>query len=269
MRAAHAQILPMNDVRRIEIDGKPIAGGRCPAVCAPLVAATRTALCDELAAVVAKGPDVLEWRADFFERIDDAAAVVAMAREIRERAGAIPLIFTCRAEREGGQRIARPASGIADLLVEVSRARVADIVDYELANAPPDVARVREATRLAGVKLILSHHDFSGTPEPAAMRATFDEAERAGADIAKLAAMPRDLDDVLALLGATCEARRRLSIPIITMSMGAYGALSRMVGGVFGSALTFAVGQSSSAPGQLPIEDLHTVLAIVRRSMGA
>jgi hypothetical protein len=115
----------------------------------------------------------------------------------------------------------------------------------------------------------LVFHDFSGTPEPAAMRATFDEAERAGADIAKLAAMPRDLDDVLALLGATCEARRRQSIPIITMSMGAYGALSRMVGGVFGSALTFAVGQSSSAPGQLPIEDLHTVLAIVRRSMGA
>jgi 3-dehydroquinate dehydratase-1 len=257
----------MDDVKPIEIDGKPIAGGRCPAICAPLVAAGRAALRDEVDAVVAKAPDVLEWRADFFEHVADTAAVVDMAREIRQRAGTIPLLFTCRAEREGGQGIARTASGIADLLAEVSRVRAADIVDYELANAPADIARVRAATRAAGVKLVLSHHDFARTPEPAALRATLDDAERAGADIAKLAAMPRDLDDVLVLLAATLDARRRLSIPIITMSMGPYGALSRMIGGVFGSALTFAVGRTSSAPGQLPIDDLRSVLAIVRRSV--
>ena len=259
----------MNDVKRIQIDGKPIAEGRCPAVCTPLVARSRAALADELATVLPKKPDALEWRADFFEHVDDTAAVVAMGRELRERARDIPLVFTCRAEHEGGQRIARTAAGIADLLEEVSRARVADIVDYELANAPADIARVRAATRAAGVQLILSHHDFVRTPPPAALHATLDDARRAGADIAKLAAMPRDLDDVLVLLGVTLEARRRLSIPLIAMSMGAYGALSRMIGGVFGSALTFAVGQASSAPGQLPIEDLRAVLAIVRRSMVA
>ena len=43
--------------------------------------------------------------------------------------------------------------------------------------------------------------------------------------------------------------------------MGAYGSLSRMVGFVYGSALTWAVGKSSSAPGQVPIEDLRAVLA--------
>ena len=259
----------MNDVKRIQIDGKPIAEGRCPAICVPLVGSSPAALADELAAVLAKGPDALEWRADFFEYIDDTAAVVGMARQIRERARAVPLIFTCRAEREGGQRISRTAAGIADLLEAISGARVADIVDYELANPPADIARVRAATRAAGVQLILSHHDFARTPPPSALHATLDEAERAGADIAKLAAMPCDLDDVLVLLGVTLEARRRLSIPIIAMSMGGYGALSRMIGGVFGSALTFAVAQASSAPGQLPIEDLRAVLAIVRRSMGA
>lgn len=259
----------MNDVKRIQIDGKPIAEGRCPAICAPLVGSSPAALADELAAVLAKGPDALEWRADFFEYIDDTEAVVDMARQIRERARAVPLIFTCRAEREGGQRISRTAAGIADLLEAISGARVADIVDYELANPPADIARVRAATRAAGVQLILSHHDFARTPPPSALHATLDDAERAGADIAKLAAMPCDLDDVLVLLGVTLEARRRLSIPIIAMSMGGYGALSRMIGGVFGSALTFAVAQASSAPGQLPIEDLRAVLAIVRRSMGA
>jgi 3-dehydroquinate dehydratase-1 len=52
------------------------------------------------------------------------------------------------------------------------------------------------------------------------------------------------------------------------MSMGGYGSVSRMVGIVFGSALTFAVGKSSSAPGQIPIEELRTVLATVRRAAG-
>jgi 3-dehydroquinate dehydratase-1 len=40
-----------------------------------------------------------------------------------------------------------------------------------------------------------------------------------------------------------------------------------MFGWVSGSAVTFAVGQSISAPGQIPIEDLATVLAIVRRAI--
>ena len=61
---------------------------------------------------------------------------------------------------------------------------------------------------------------------------------------------------------------RELQIPIISMSMGPYGSLTRMFGFAFGSALTFAVGQSSSAPGQVPIEDLRVVLEIVQRSLG-
>jgi 3-dehydroquinate dehydratase-1 len=37
---------------------------------------------------------------------------------------------------------------------------------------------------------------------------------------------------------------------------------------VFGSSLSFAVGAASSAPGQVPIEDLNTVLGILQKSMG-
>jgi 3-dehydroquinate dehydratase-1 len=53
------------------------------------------------------------------------------------------------------------------------------------------------------------------------------------------------------------------------MAMGPLGAVTRMVGGVFGSSLTFAVGAASSAPGQVPIEELNTVLAVLQKSMGS
>ena len=80
--------------------------------------------------------------------------------------------------------------------------------------------------------------------------------------------MPRDRDDVLALLAATSQAEAKARIPLISMSMGPLGAVTRMIGGVFGSSLSFAVGAGSSAPGQLPIADLAAVYEILARTRG-
>jgi len=79
--------------------------------------------------------------------------------------------------------------------------------------------------------------------------------------------MPNKLEDVLTLLSATLTANQQMQIPVITMSMGAYGSLSRMFGGAFGSAVTFAVGQTSSAPGQMAVEEVNCVLDIVAKHL--
>jgi 3-dehydroquinate dehydratase-1 len=68
------------------------------------------------------------------------------------------------------------------------------------------------------------------------------------------------------VLSATLEASQKLDIPLISMSMGAYGTLTRLFGWTCGSAMSFAVGVAASAPGQVPIEDLRTVLEIVNKS---
>lgn len=55
----------------------------------------------------------------------------------------------------------------------------------------------------------------------------------------------------------------KVIVPILTMSMGQLGVVSRVTGDSFGSCATFgAVGQTS-APGQIPVNDLHTVLHIL------
>ena len=71
----------------------------------------------------------------------------------------------------------------------------------------------------------------------------------------------------LRLLSATLEASQKLDIPLVSMSMGAYGSVTRLFGSAFGSAMTFAIGAGSSAPGQVSIEDLSTVLGIVRKAL--
>jgi 3-dehydroquinate dehydratase I len=86
--------------------------------------------------------------------------------------------------------------------------------------------------------------------------------------VAMVQVMPRDRADVLRLLAATAEADDKARIPLISMSVGPLGSVSRMVGGLFGSWLSFAVGESASAPGQIPVGDLVTVYDIIRRSRG-
>ena len=92
--------------------------------------------------------------------------------------------------------------------------------------------------------------------------------EEAGANVAKVACMPSTPGDTLTLLQATWEASQKMSIPLITMSMGQIGAVSRAVGGLFGSAATFATVGAASAPGQMPVDELKPVLEALDRFSG-
>ncbi len=253
----------------ITVRGVPLAAGRLPAVCAPLVARTPEALRAEAAMVVARQPDLLEWRIDHFAAIADTMEVLAAARELRRQAGSIPILLTRRSRREGGEAITLSEDEVFDLYEAVARAGCADLLDVEIASEMEDITR---AHRLAGeldLGLVLSFHDFQRTPPQAQLLEKFREAHRLGASVAKIALMPQRMEDVHAVLGATLAASRELPIPVVSMAMGPMGAVTRLCGGVFGSALTFAVGAASSAPGQMPINDVRAGLAVLQRAAGA
>ena len=252
--------------RAIEIGGRPLAGGHLPAICAPLVGRSRAALAAEAASVAAKKPDLLEWRVDFFERIADTAEVLAASEAVRQAADGIPILFTRRSLREGGHPIPLTEAQVLALYEAVARSGNVDAMDFEMGNAPADVAQARALTRAQGLPLVLSFHDFQQTPPTAELEARFAQAQALGADVAKVAVMPQSLADVHRLLGATLQASASLPIPVISMAMGALGAVSRVCGGVFGSALTFAVGSTASAPGQMPIEDVRAALEVLQRA---
>ena len=82
-----------------------------------------------------------------------------------------------------------------------------------------------------------------------------------GCDLAKYAVMPQCERDVLTLLDATLTMKEHYpDTPVITMSMGPLGAVSRISGELFGSALTFGTAGTASAPGQLPARTLSAFL---------
>ena len=253
--------------KAIELKGAPSGSGRFPAICAPLVGRTREQLLAEVAVVAAKQPDILEWRVDFFEGIADAAEVVSLAGRIKQVAGGMGVLFTRRCAREGGEKIGIAEEKVVALYRAVCESGHVEFVDFEMGNDPAHLLAVREAARKHGVQLVLSFHDFTGTPPLELLKARFAQAQALGADIAKVAAMPANMDDVLTLLAATLQSSRDLRIPLVSMAMGRFGAVSRLCGWAFGSAVTFAVGQSSSAPGQMPIEDVEAGVALLQRAL--
>jgi 3-dehydroquinate dehydratase I len=249
----------------IDIRGRKL-GAETPLICSPLVGRTHKRILEEAANVVAKAPDVIEWRVDYFEGIGNAAAVLETGRALRAVVGDAPIIFTRRSIKEGGEPIGIGDAEVVRLYDAVGASRLVDFIDFEMGNDPGHVRAVRETTRAQQIRLILSYHNFGYTPGADFLVQRFLEAERLGADVAKVAVMPRDRADVLTLLAATATADAKARIPLISMSMGPLGAVTRMIGGVFGSSLSFAVGEGSSAPGQMPIADLNAVYEVIRRA---
>lgn len=240
----------------LTIRGK-VLGGPVPLICLPLVAADRAALLDQANDILAYDPDVIEWRVDKFEPVRDTRTVLAALEALRETIGDIPLIFTCRVIDEGGfQEIDRKDR--LGLYLSVIASGLIDLADTEISSGEAMIGEISAACRNTGSKLILSYHNFNETPEAEFILDRLSKAKELGGDVAKVAVMPKNYKDVLTLLGATYQARtERLDIPIITMSMGAEGAITRIAGGLFGSDLTFALGRASSAPGQIPIDALR------------
>lgn len=255
----------LEPLKIVEVRGRRLSAGTRPLICTPLIGRNLQIILAELKKVIAKQPDLIEWRADFFERIDSIAEVVNASKQIRQNAGEIPVIFTIRSLREGGQPISLSEDEIVQVHAAICRSKNVDIIDFELSNRKDNLKELRKISLANAIRMIMSYHNFEYTPAPEVLREKFTEAELLGADVAKVAVMSNSLQDVLALLNSTLEAKNAVKIPLITMSMGGYGFLTRLVGGIFGSSVTFAVGENSSAPGQVPIADLQTILGILQK----
>ncbi|GAK12071.1 type I 3-dehydroquinate dehydratase [Geomicrobium sp. JCM 19039] len=239
-----------------------------PLICTPLTGVDRNALMTQLEVIVKKNPDIIEWRVDFFAKLDDVEALRSTAEEIRNRSAHIPILFTRRSMREGGESITMTEDEVFDMYEAIIKSGTIDLIDVELSSEQQHIDRVKALAQEQGVQLLMSYHNFAETPSEHLIYEKLQQADEQGADVGKVAVMPQSVADVLTLLQATNKASEHLSIPVVTMSMGRLGALSRMMGGACGSAMTFAVGSESSAPGQMPIEQLETVLEVIDDVMG-
>lgn len=207
--------------------------------------------------------DVVEWRADFFEAVGDTEAVLCAGRQIVDLVGERPVLFTFRTTQEGGARPIEPADYCA-LNLAVIDAGLVEAVDVEHSLPHQFGEAVRMAAQARGVAVVGSFHDFNSTPCADAIATLLVAMARRGFDIVKVAVMPHDQGDVLALMEATLRVSTACSTPVLTVSMADLGAVSRVAAPFFGSCATFAAVGRPSAPGQIPVERLRPMLDLLQ-----
>lgn len=248
-------------------------GAGAAKIAAPLVGTTPDELWQEAEAVARAGVDVAEWRADHLMAARGAVTpppdLARILAGLRTRLGDIPLLATVRTSAEGGAVEISDADLTAVLTALLDSATDddarPDAVDVELARTAT-LAAVLPRARRAGTAVVVSAHNFAATPDRGAMVTHLEAMAAAGGDVVKLAVTAQAPSDVLELLAATLEASRRVRRPVITMSMGPAGVVSRLAGEVFGSALTFGSVLAPSAPGQVEVSRLRDAVLLVHES---
>ena len=224
----------------VDIRGCRIGEGR-PKVILPIVERAEAAILEKAAQFSTLQADCVEWRVDHFDDARTPGAVARCLAKLRVILRDKLLLVTFRTKTEGGEQALSHPEYLAFLSL---------ILDTDCAGA--DLPKLVEQAHSAGVAVVCSSHDFAKTPPRAELVCRMVQMQQAGADLPKLAVMPQSRIDVLELLAATAEmAEHHPETPVITMSMGALGAVSRLAGEAFGSAMTFANPGQASAPGQV------------------
>lgn len=196
--------------------------------------------------------DMIEWRADYYFSMEGLAL-------IKDSFPTKELIFTIRTVAEGGECTADD-DGLLFLYNLVALSGKIDILDLELEGICKTNPEIVGKMKQAGMKILISNHDFEKTPGKQEIIDRYKRMEILGGDIGKIAVMPKDLDDVEKLMNGAKEARSQLEMPIIAISMGELGKKTRIDGEEFGSIITFGSLNKPSAPGQIGARELKQKL---------
>ena len=212
-----------------------------------VLAAATADLTDEPAARA--HADAVEFRMD--RATDPLSALAAYD-------GDLPLIATNRTVREGGEAPDEPERLAA--LRRAAEHSAVGAIDIELATVESGGRQVLEHAREHDTSVILSAHDFAGTPSRTEMTDLLSRTSEHG-DVGKLAVTAESRADVLDLLAVTHE-RDGAGHRVATMAMGAVGKHSRAIAPLYGSAIGYAPldPARATAPGQYDLATLAGLL---------
>ena len=235
-----------------------IIGFDRPKICVPLVGRSEEEIIAQADQIRqsqrSSAIDMVELRGDYLDILPDYEVLDRLLAKVAEILPEKVLLFTIRSEAEGGENR------------HVIEKAMADMVDIELFSGAEQAEEMIGIAKEKGVKIIMSNHDFQTTPDASTIVDRLRSMQDLGADVAKIAVMPENKMHVVNLLAATAMMQEAYAeVPVVTMSMGKMGAISRISGQVFGSAITFASFAEASAPGQIPVDKMDEALTLIEK----
>lgn len=194
--------------------------------------------------------DVLEIRLDRLSHPEVAPFVQNLSK---------PLLFTNRPVWEGGAFEGTEEERV-DLLLQAIELDCA-LVDLELKTVPELREKVLEALQQKQTGLIMSCHDFTGTPASGDLIDILRQQMESGAHVGKIVTTANDYKDVLRVLNLQAIAEKH-NFPLIAFCMGQIGRISRLASTKLGGFMTYAAPDSGAetAPGQIQVSVLREIL---------
>lgn len=255
-------------------------GSGLPKIFASITETDQKSVIADADIMVQRNVDVVEWRTDCFKDIQDEETVRQTLKRLHMSLYGIPLLITYRSCGEGGSGDL-PKEAIRRLLKDFSASPYVDMIDTEvfLGQDPSETVKkfnedgsleketasfikeIRENSICIG-----SFHDFSRTPSPADIISVLRIEDKLGCDILKCACMPESDLDVLNLMNAVEQVHITTEKPVISMSMGGRGTISRIACESYGCAASFASVGKQSAPGQVEISKLRSMLEMLHNA---
>ena len=232
-----------------------------PKICLPVVEGDDEAIIECIDSYANLPYDMIELRIDYYQDLNDLDKVCSMLKKVRDKISK-PLLFTYRSLKEGGM-VQLSDEQYQSLITAVCQSGDIDLVDIELESGNSLVYELVSIANTYQVKVIMSYHCFDMTPASEDLIEKLEKMELFGADMLKIAVMPLSKKDVIRLIDVTMLMSEKLNKPLITMSMGELGKVTRMIGELTGSSVTFASGTKASAPGQIHIEKLKQIMEAI------
>jgi 3-dehydroquinate dehydratase-1 len=209
--------------------------------------------------------DVVELRIDLLDFYQDAPRLADYLQHINQILAQKPLIATIRTAYEGG-KFQGSSQDYAAIYQQIIQQHWAQLIDLEMFREPALIKALIAQAHQAGILVLMSNHDFQKTPSQEEIVKRLMQQDAWGADILKIALMPQSKADVLRLMQATFEVSQKSNKPLLTMSMGQLGSISRVASASIGNSLSFAMSGQASAPGQIEVTQLKQLLKAVQPS---
>jgi 3-dehydroquinate dehydratase-1 len=196
------------------------------------------------------GVGLLELRVDLFKKLDP----VYIVDQIKHRKLLkTPLLLTLRNQKKEGA--VKEFSNVFKMQIITAALPLVDMVDIELSS--PLLKQVVAAVRKSKKKVIVSSHHLQGMPR--SLEVIFKKSLSTRADIVKIAAQAKTFDDVMTMINFTHRHRKH---PLITMSLGPLGAISRLLLPAAGSLYTYTFLHKPTASGQVDVATLKSHLKV-------
>ncbi len=207
--------------------------------------------------------DLAEFRIDLLSFASDTKQVIALGHELKKILGNKPIIATIRTKNEGGQLEISDAD-YGKTYQAYLKNPFMDWLDVEMFRDQKVVSEIVQKAHQKKVLVVMSNHDFQKTPSQDEIEKRLLKQDQMGADVLKIAVMPKSKQDVFTLMNATLKVSQQTTKPLLTMSMGQLGTISRVATANMGGSYSFGMIGQASAPGQIDVTKLKQILQTVQ-----